>query len=156
MAATRTSSIQLQRESARPAARLGRGGSVRPIALHNAEALELPADLLAELPLPPKLALHVPGVPGIVRVLLDAEGEGEPGALTFDAEEWRAIVLGAQADRLWPSTFVALCARKRDEPAWRIDAEMALAGAQPDPRQRFSVARVLSRLGAQVLAIEVD
>ena len=131
-------------------------GLVRP--LRFAEALELPAALLAALPVAPSLGLHVAGVPGVVRVELDAEraeAARAEGELVFDAGEWRALVLGAEADRAWSRDLVAFCQRKRSEPAWRIEQETALAGAQPDPREQWSAARVLERLGADVLSIEL-
>jgi len=120
------------------------------------EALGLPARLIAELPLPPSLGLHVPGVPGVVRVELDAvaaEAARADGELVLDAAEWRSVVTGAEADRLWPVDLVGLCRRKRSEPAFRIDAETALAGAQPDPSEAWTVGQVLERVGAEVLTI---
>lgn len=137
---------------ARPAKVLGR-------ALRFGEALSLSARQLAALPLPPRLGLHVPGVPGIVRVELDPAEAGASraeGELVLDRGEWRALVLGAEADRLWPSDLAALCRRKVSDPSFRIDVESALAGAQPDPRESWSVARVLSRVGAELLSIELE
>ena len=119
------------------------------------DALELPAALLPDLPMPPRIALHVPGIPEVVRVEL----AGEPSdGLTLDAEEWRALVVAAEADRVWPRDLVALLARKRtasSERPWRIDRETALAGAQPDPFEAWSAREVLARLGAVVLSIEL-
>jgi hypothetical protein len=117
------------------------------------EALELPADLLGALPRPPRIALWAAGVSETVVVALDGSaGEG----IVLGPDEWRAIVSGACADRLWPADFVALCRRKSSDPAWRIDEETALAGAQPDPRERWSARRVLDRIGAFVLSIDVE
>lgn len=124
-----------------------------------AEALALSARRIVEMPLPPSLGLHVPGVPGVVRVELDraeAEAARREGELVLDRDEWCALVLGAEADRLWPSDLAALCRRKVSEPSFRIDAESALAGAQPDRRESWSVARVLSRVGADLLSIDVE
>lgn len=130
-----------------------------PIApLPFSDALAMPAALLPELPAPPSLALLVSGVPGVVRVELDAvraSAMREEGELVLDASEWRALVLGAEADRAWPADLAALCRRKESEPAFRIDAETALAGAQPDRCERWSAARVLERLGAHVVSIEL-
>lgn len=124
-----------------------------------AEAVALSARRIVELPLPPSLGLHVPGVPGVVRVELDraeAEAARREGELVLDRDEWYALVLGAEADRLWPSDLAALCRRKVSEPSFRIDAESALAGAQPDPGESWSVARVLSRVGADLLSIDLE
>lgn len=121
------------------------------------EALDLPGALLPELPLPPTLALRVPGVAGLVRVVpAAAEGSSSAAEVVLDADEWRAVVLGAEADRLFSAGFTALCARKRSEPRWRIGPEVALDGARPDPRERWSAARVLERIGAEVISIELE
>lgn len=120
------------------------------------EALELPAEVLGSLPLTPRLTLHVGGVPGLVVIDLEpASAPTSEGELRFDAAEWRAIVVAASADRVWPMDFVSFCRRKRDEPAWRIEEETALAGAQPDPRERWSARRVLARIGAELVSIDV-
>lgn len=122
------------------------------------EALAFSARLLGELPLPPSFGLHVQGVPGVVRVALEpsaAERARAEGEVVLDRGEWHAVVLGAEADRLWPVDFAALCRRKRSEPAFRIEPETTLAGAQPDPAEEWSVAGVLERVGADVLAIDV-
>jgi hypothetical protein len=141
-------------QEGRSSARLG---SVRPLSLRFGEALALPAAVLPDLPVPPAIGLHIPSVPGIVRLALDPQkAEPRDGELVIDAGEWRAIVAGAEADRLWPASFVAFCARKRDEPSWRIEAEIALAGAQPDPNECWSVSRVLRRIGAEVVSIDLE
>lgn len=125
--------------------------------LRWAEALELPGILIADLPQPPSLALRVPGVPGVVRLQPTRAAQADANAdVVLDADEWKAVVLGAEADRLWRADFAGLCARKRSDPGWRIDADVALAGARPDPRERWSAARVLERIGAEVLAIELE
>ncbi len=139
-----------------PAKVLTRGA--RLFRLRYADALELPAGLLPDLPAPPSLGLHVPGVPGVVRVELDQErarAARAEGELVIDEGEWRALVLGAEADRAWSADLVGFCRRKQSEPSWRIEEETALAGAQPDPSEVWSAARVLDRLGAEVLSIEL-
>lgn len=139
-------------EERRPAKVLGR-------APRFPEVLSVPAALIAELPLPPSLGLHVPGIPGLVRVELDpaeADASRREGALVLDREEWRALVVGAEADRLWPDDLVTLCRRKIREPGFRIDPEVALAGAQPDLRESWSVGRVLARVAAEPRSIELE
>lgn len=119
------------------------------------EVLSLPAILLARLPAPPRLGLHVAGVPGVVRVdPLGMEGS-EPDDVVFDADEWAALVVAAEADRVWPADLRAFCERKRAEPAWRLELSEALAGAQPDRGERWDLGRVLRRLAASVLSIEL-
>ncbi len=151
-------------ETAEPKRRAGgrrRGAKVlsradRP--LRWAEALELPGTLIADLPCPPALSLRVGGLSCLVRLdsAIGSTRSASGDQVVLDADEWRAIVLGAEADRLWSRDFAGLCARKRSDPSWRIDAEVALAGAQPDERERWSAARVLERVGAEVVAIELE
>lgn len=126
--------------------------------LRFAEALDLPARWLGSLPLAPSLALHVPKVPGVVRVEFDpalARAARRGADIVLDAHEWRALVLGVEADRLWPADLAALCSRKRSEPAWRIEPEAALAGAQPVSCEPWTVRQVLERADAHVLSIEL-
>jgi hypothetical protein len=134
------------------------------------EALELPGAVLPELPLPPTIDVRVAGISGVVRLDTGARsacaeglggqrerGErGQDARVQIEAEEWRAIVLGAEADRLFARDFLALCARKRSDPTWRIDLESTLAGARPDANERWSAWRILDRIGARVVAIHLE
>jgi hypothetical protein len=132
---------------------------VLPQRIAWSEALQFPAGWVLDLPRAVELALHVPGVLGVVRasrtkdVLVGAYAAGE---IAFDAAEWRAIVEGVQSDRIWPQDFRAFCERKRDEPELSLTAEIALAGAQPDRGEQWTLARVLRRIGAEVIAIDVE
>ncbi|GAB5544327.1 MAG: hypothetical protein SangKO_040870 [Sandaracinaceae bacterium] len=110
-------------------------------------ALACPARLWLEMPRPAVLRLHVPGVPGVVSI------DGTDG-LVFDADEWAALVEGVAADRVWPTDFRGFCARKAAEPAWRLELDEALAGAQPDRERALSVCELLERVGAQLLSID--
>ncbi len=130
---------------------------LRSPALRFGEALSLPSRDLADLPLPPSLVLRVDGVAGYVRVELRADAAEEArasGELVIDAAEWRALSLGAEADRVWPAGFAALCAEKK-RAGLRFTPELALDGAQPDVREQWSAARVLERLGAEVVSLEL-
>jgi len=126
--------------------------SGRPQSPWGAELQGLPASLLFALPVSPALALHVPGVEGVVRITRD--GESDDG-LAFDLDEWAALVLGAEADRLWERDFAVICRRKLTEPAYRVDSTDTLAGAQPDPSESWDVGAVLDRLGAQLLSVDL-
>ena len=119
------------------------------------EALALPAILLARLPAPPRLGLHVPGLTGVVRVdPIGEDDDGDPDDVVFDADEWAALVVATEADRVWPADFRTFCGRKRAEPEWRLELPEALAGGQPDRRESWDLGRVLRRLGANVLSLE--
>ena len=118
------------------------------------EVRELPAQLLAQLPLPATLFVQVPGHEGPVAIATSAdraESERAAGRTVFDAVEWSAIVTAAESDRLWPSDLRELCARKVG--GWTLDLDTALAGARPDAPQEWSVGRVLDRIGVALLAV---
>lgn len=132
-----------------PSAKPLAGRLLSPLA---AEVLRFPARYLLELPLAPALALHVPGLDAAVRISID--GDADEGELALDPDEWRALVVGVEADRVWPRDLAALLRRKASEPAYRVGALDALAGAQPDPRETWDLASVLDRLGAELLSVE--
>ena len=122
------------------------------------EVLTLAASLLADLPRPPTLSLHVPGVPGVVYVDTGAGAAavaGDAERRAFGAAEWRALVLGVEADRVWPADLQRFARRMESEPHWRLSAEEALAGAQPDRSRRWTLGELLERVGAQLVAVEI-
>lgn len=130
-------------------------GSLPPPAVTGpvAEVCSLPARWLFDLPEPVELALHVPGIPEVVRIDLDGERE-EDESLWLDADEWVALAVGAEADRAWAPDLRAWLERKQAEPSFRLSAELTLAGAQPDRDETWSVGRVLRRLGATLLSVD--
>lgn len=116
------------------------------------EALDIPAELLGDLPLPPRIAIKIDSLPETIVLALDG---GSADGVALDASEWRAIARGAAADRVWPADFASLCHRKLTEPAWRIEDETALSGAQIDRDARWTAREVLDRIGAEVIAIDL-
>lgn len=110
----------------------------------------LAARLLFDLPLPPRLGLRVSGVEGVVEV-----GAGSPRGVSFDPDEWGALVAATEADRVWPADFASFCRRKSADPSWRLGLREALAGGQPDPTRSRDLGHVLTRLGAQLLSVEL-
>jgi hypothetical protein len=148
--ATMASRIAIETERLRTAKLLGRVRFARP---QWSEALDLPAELLGALPLPPRILVHVPSVPSLVVIHLDIPER--IGDVAIDAGEWLAIVRGAEADRMWSADFATLCLRKLAEPSFRIDGETALHGAQPDPGVRWTARAVLERIGAEVISIDL-
>ena len=125
----------------------------RPLPSWGQDVLALPARLLLELPLPPRLGLHVPGIEGIVRVGRGVDRSFE-GDICFDEVEWWSLVRATEADRVWPRDFALMCHRKSD--GHRLEPVDALAGAQPDPTQEWSLRSVLERLGVELLSVELD
>lgn len=126
--------------------------SGRPLPMWAAEVGRMPARCLLELPVPPALGLHVPGLEEVVRVSVDGEVEG--GEIGLDLDEWRALVIGAEADRVWPRDLTAMLRRKVAEPAYRIDLFETLAGGQPDAEESWNLGEVLDRLGVSILSVE--
>jgi len=124
--------------------------------------LDLPAELVPDLPLPVTLWLAIEGAPA--RVLLttrsceDAAIERPEHSLAdvivFDREEFRALISAAEADRIWRKDLLGMCFDKWRRPDHRLTAADALAGANPDP-QHWSLERVLERLGATLERLEL-
>lgn len=123
----------------------------------TAEVGEMPARWLFSLPQAVELSLHVPGVAGVVRVNLDGESTDDDtdGSVWLDGDEWIALVVGVEADRVWDLDLRGWLERKRTDPAFRLCPELTLAGAQPDPEESWTVARVLDRVGASLLGVGI-
>lgn len=83
----------------------------------------------------------------------------ETGAIALDAEEWEAVTLAAEADRLWPSDLEqALRARGV---TGRLQVDALLDGvtyerATSEGERAFSVAKVLARIGARIDAVWLE
>jgi hypothetical protein len=123
------------------------------------ELLELPALLVPDLPLAFTLSLEVEGAPARVQLStelhLDA-GDSLADVIVFDREEMRALFIGAQADRIWRKDLLGICFDKWRKPDHRLTLADALAGANPDEAEaNASLGRVLARLGATVVSIEL-
>ena len=128
----------------------------------RAALLELPAELVPDLPLPVTLWLVIEGAPARVVLTTGAWEHGVlayPGrsladVIVFGREELRALISAAEADRMWRKDLLGLCFDKWRRPDHRLSAADALAGANPDP-QRWTLARVLERLGATLERLEL-
>jgi hypothetical protein len=120
------------------------------------EVLSFQARYLMELPSPPRLAVHAPGVVGIVRFGGAAGPTGDEAGVRFEPEEWAALVEAVEADRLWPRDFAEICELKQREVGWALTRARALAGGQPDRGESWTVAEVLDRLGVRLLSVGFD
>ncbi|HKP60140.1 MAG TPA: hypothetical protein VJV78_25620 [Polyangiales bacterium] len=135
-----------------------------PSADPRAPLLNLPAELVPDLPLPVTLWLAIEGAPA--RVQLTTRSSHDHGAealcpersladvIVFEREEFRALVTAAEADRMWRKDLLGLCFDKWRRPDHRLTVADALAGANPDP-QHWSLERVLIRLGATIERVEL-
>ncbi len=129
----------------------------------SADVEAFPAHLLAALPLATTLLLHVPGVDGRPIAIATSEDALEvaraSGLVAFDAEEWRVLVSATESDRVWPADFRAAIERKalvaEPDAPWHLDEATAFGDARPDPSAGWSVGRVLARLGARLVGVEV-
>jgi hypothetical protein len=127
-----------------------------------APLLNLPAELVPDLPSPVTLWLAIEGAPARVQLTTrrceDAQAECPDRSLAdvivFDREEFRALIIAAEADRIWRKDLLGLCFDKWRRPDHRLTVEDALAGANPDP-QHWSLERVLARLGATLERLEL-
>lgn len=117
------------------------------------EMESFPARWLADLPLPPRFGLHVPGIEGVVRVELSPSENTQDGSdVVFSREEWASVCRGVEADRIWPMDFAAICARKLANPAYRLELVEALAGVEIDESELWALGRVLNRVDAQLVS----
>ena len=118
-----------------------------PTSSVHAGLLAFPAALLPGLPVPVCLELS----DGAGNVLFVATGSEEALRLretehvtVLDGDEWSALVVGAESDRVFPGDLAVLLGTRGPG---RITLEAALSYARPDPPRGWSVATVLSRLG---------
>jgi hypothetical protein len=112
-------------------------------------------------------AQHLNGLPVSVRIDLQATGINQPihwasepiavptDGVFFDADEVRAIAIGVQSERLWPSDFKGFCLLKRHDPSVRVTEALALGGAQPDRGAPWSLGRVLRWLELELVDVEL-
>jgi hypothetical protein len=127
------------------------------VSLH--ELIELPARLIPDLPLGFTLTLEIEGAPAQVQfsteLHLDA-GDSLADVIVFDREELRALIVATQSDRFWRKDLLGVCFDKWRKPEHRLSLEAALAGANADAAEASgSLGRVLARLGATVVSIEL-
>ena len=122
--------------------------------------LGFPGRLLPDLPAPFRLVLNVSGAPVPVAFENAVPHEAHTvlaANVTFEAEELRALIVGVEADRIWHGEFLGFCFEKWRNPEFRVDASIALAGANPDLAQPpWSLRRVLRRLQATLCAEQRD
>ena len=127
-----------------------------------APLLNLPAELVPDMPLPVTLWLAIEGSPARVQLTTRSSEDAAAACpersladvIVFDREEFRALVTAAEADRMWRKDLLGLCFDKWRRPDHRLTVADALAGANPDP-QHWSLERVLARLGAAVERVEL-
>lgn len=125
--------------------------------------LELPARHVSGLPAPMALRLRVPGAPvpvvvwtGEIAAQARAAVPVLADSVVFDGGELDAIVMAAEADRLWHVEFLGLCFEKWRRPDVPVREAELLAGANPDTAESWSFGRVLRRLGVALEAVAYD
>ena len=141
-----------------------------PASLAAAELAELPARLIASLPLPFTARLRASD--GTVFFVTTSEAERtaltEVGAIALDGREWEALAIAADADRVWPGDLVAALRGRGVTGRLELtellggvehDASFDLEGLHLDGALRevgaggvgaTSVGRVLARVGARI------
>jgi hypothetical protein len=70
----------------------------------------------------------------------------ETGATVLGGDEWHALAIGAESDRVFAGDLPVLLALRGPG---RITEESVLAGARPDASRGWSVGTVLGRLGLE-------
>jgi hypothetical protein len=95
-----------------------------------------------------------------VALLRSEPPQSPPRALSdtivFDAPELDALVLAAEADRLWHPEFLGLCFEKWRSGEFRVREHEVLAGANPDESVTWTLRQVLQRLGATIECVAFD
>lgn len=122
------------------------------------ELLNFPARLLVDLPEPVTLRLQVAGAPVPVYFATYPLALDPPvlaDSITFDRAELCALLSGVQADRVWHADFLGFCFEKWRSPGFRVTEVETLAGANPDSTSNWTLERVLRRLQAELLDVEL-
>lgn len=120
--------------------------------------LELPARMIGDLPVPVRLRLRAADGATFLVTPGSSSSEGDEG-IVLDRDEWAAVVLAAEADRLWPADLVH--ALRRRGAAGRLSQEGLLDGvgfeqASRDlPEAGLTVGRVLRRIGARLERVSI-
>lgn len=140
--------------------------SIRPVA----PPPEAPSVLeLGSLParglggLPAAFTARMRAVDGSVFHLSTSPSErnalAETGAIALDPEEWEALTVAAEADRLWPADLVQALRGRGVTGHLQLDALLdgvTYEQATSECERAFTVARVLSRIGARVDAVWLE
>jgi hypothetical protein len=119
------------------------------------ELLGFPAEHLPALPVQTRISLQGLGIAHPITWTTGPAAE-RSGEIAFGGEELRAIALGVQAERLWPSDLKGFCLRKLHDPSFRVTAQLTLDGAQPEPGPSWPLARVLRWLELELREVELD
>jgi hypothetical protein len=120
------------------------------------EVLSFPAELLGELPVATRFELQGLGIatPIVWTTESNARAGADPFGIVFDAEEVRALAIGVQAERLWAADLKGFCLRKLHDPSFRVNALVALGGAQPLAGRPWSLGRVLRWFDLELTRID--
>lgn len=119
--------------------------------------LELPARVLPGLPIETRFYLHLLRVTDevvLTTAKIQAGKEAELG-LIFDGLELAALVTASESGRVLPQDLVRFCQQKSDDPEFRVDATVALAGAQSQTCPAWSLGRLLRSWNAELVAVDL-
>jgi hypothetical protein len=126
-------------------------------ALARRELLSFAAEHVGMLPVPVRIWLRASG-PNVPVSLVTCELAPRTFALadevTFDAEEIRALAIGAQSERCRPADFKTFCLRKLVDSSFRVTEEVALDGAEPERVAAWSLDRMLRWLELEPAEVE--
>jgi hypothetical protein len=119
------------------------------------ELLSFPARYLAELPVKVRIRVQASGLHREIEITT-GRVEPRPGALQLNGSELRALALGAEAERLFPSDVKGYCLLKLHDPAFEITEELALGGVEPVAGPGWPLFRVLAALELELRGAEVE
>jgi hypothetical protein len=119
------------------------------------ELLGFPARYLAELPIKVRIRVQASGLHREIEINT-GRVEPRPGALQLSGTELRALALGAEAERLFPSDVKGYCLLKLHDPGFEISEDLALGGVEPVPGPGWPLARVLAALELELRGAEIE
>ena len=119
------------------------------------ELLGFPARYLPELPIKVRIRVQAVGLHREIE-LTSGSAEARRGELLFGASELRALALGAEAERLFPSDVKGYCLLKLHDPKFAVTEELTLGGVEPLADPGWTLARVLRALELELRAVELE
>ncbi len=124
-----------------------------------AELRTLSPRVLSGLPLATELRLKLPGQSALTTFRVAGRFQGsDADATSFDVDEVVAIADAVEHGRASADDVVRWCQQKATDAAFRVTADVALAGIAPPPITCWSLDAVLGTLDAVIVeaAIEDD
>lgn len=119
------------------------------------ELLGFPARYLSELPIKVRIRVQTVGLHREIE-LTSGPVQARRGELLFGGSELRALALGAEAERLFPSDVKGYCLLKLHDPQFAVTEELTLGGVEPLADPGWPLQRVLRALELELRGVELE